>query len=491
MGKKKSKGGSKSTGNWTGDVHRSRLSKKIDKQNMMDAKRAEKEMDDDPSSTDQPKAKKQKVSGYHRSMLLSHDSLEKREEKKLLLHITKAKRQIEKLRARLQAWDEVQEIANIKAMEEEERERRRKEEDANAPGPKKRAFRGFRPETWKLRGAARPAHEVYDFDTRYVCPHMKAREEEIAKAKRSVNAFFICKGKFGQAYNDENRPKGCTELLDKTCREFLATSMQYALLNLEAKKFKSARESLLEIIDLEGYSTLTPITNARCRLMRMYLNANRPDSARRLWEKLPSNYTSVWIRYSAALLEFVSWKILEEEGSTQESAEELLVQAIRGNMFCAYYIGFHDTFEQVMEYTDDVEDAEGGTLEQAIEYCNSEQMGSWVGTEGAIEWVQSVIVRALNSEMISELSSSDLAWEDKLNEMEKSLEEDQASKRCKDIAVDERFDKNESDDDDDDDDDEDDDDDDDDQTVDLGMFIGMYRTSMEMLQDAGAFSNLK
>jgi hypothetical protein len=481
MGKKKSKGGSKSTGNWTGDVHRSRLSKKIDKQNMMDAKRAEKEMDDPSSSTEQPKAKRQKVSGYHRSMILSHDSLEKREEKKVLLHITKAKRHIEKLRARLEAWDEVQEIANIKAIEEEERERRRKEEETNAPGPKKRAFRGFRPETWKLRGAARPAYEVYDFDTRYVCPHMKAREEEIAKAKRSVNAFFICKGKFGQAYNDENRPKGCTELLDKTCREFLSISMQYALLNLEAKKFKSAREALLEIIELEGYLTLTPITNARCRLMRMYLNANRPDSARRLWEKLPSNYTSVWIRYSSALLEFVSWKLLEEEGSTQETAEELLAHAIRANMFCAYYIGFHETFEQVMEYTDDVEDAEDGTLEQAIEYCNSEQMGSWVGTEGAIEWVQSVIVRVLNSEIVSGLSSSDLAWEDKLNEMEKLLEH-QTNERDAVEPDDETLFKNESD---------DDCVEDDDETVDLGMFVGMYRTSMEMLQDADAFSNLR
>lgn len=483
MGKKKSKGVSKSTGNWTGDVHRSRLSKKIDKQNMMDAKRAEKEMDDPSSTEQQPKAKKQKVSGYHRSMLLSHDSLEKREEKKVLLHITKAKRHIEKLRARLEAWDEVQEIANIKALEEEERERKRKEDEANAPGPKKRAFRGFRPETWKLRGAARPAHEVYDFDTRYVCPHMKAREEEIAKAKRSVNAFFICKGKFGQAFNDENRPKGCTELLDKTCREFLAISMQYALLNLEAKKFKSARETLLEIIELEGYSTVTPMTNARCRLMRMYLNANRPDSARRLWEKLPSDYTSVWIRYSAALLEFVSWKILEEEGSTQETAEELLAQAIRGNIYCAYYIGFHETFEQIMEYTEDVEDAEDGTLEQAIEYCNSEQMGSWVGTEGAIEWVQSVIVRVLNSENISGLSFSDLAWEDKLDEMEKLLEEDQRNNIDEDNDVDEKSVENDSDDD-------NEDAEDIDETVDLGMFIGMYRTSMEMLQDAGAFSKL-
>lgn len=466
MGKRKVKG-SKDSGHWGGDVHRSRLSKKIDKQILLDTKRAEKQ-EDEESTEQRHNAKKRKISGYHRSMLLSHDNLEKREEKKVLLHITKAKRHIEKLRSRLEAWDEVQEIANIKAAEEEEREKIRKEEDDNAPGPKKRAFRGFRPETWKLKGAARPAYEVYDFDTRYICPHLKAHEADMARTKRSVNAFYLCKGTFGQAFQHESRPKGCTELLDQVCREFLSTSMQYALLNIEAKKIKTARETLLEIIELEGYSSLKPMTNARCRLIRMYLDANRPDSARRLWEKIPSNYTSVWIRYSAVLVEFVSWNILKEEGSTEEKATELLVQAIKANVFCAFYIGFHRTFEQVMEYTDELEDAEDGTLEQAIEYCSSEQMGSWVGTEGAIEWVQSVIIKASKYSSIPGLSAIDLDWEGKINELEKSLDERDGGYEEINASENDSYDE---------------------KSIDLGMYIGMYRTGMEMLQDTGAFTN--
>ena len=36
-----------------------------------------------------------------------------------------------------------------------------------------------------------------------------------------------------------------------------------------------------------------------------------------------------------------------------------------------------------MEYTEEAKDAKGGTLEETIRYCHSEEMGNWVGTEGA------------------------------------------------------------------------------------------------------------
>jgi hypothetical protein len=260
--------------------------------------------------------------------------------------------------------------------------------------------------------------------------------------------------------------------------------MQYALLNLEARKFKSARETLLEIIELEGVNTLKPLTNARCRLMRMYLEANRPDSARRLWEKLPTYYSSIWIRYSAALLEFVSWKILEEKGSSEESAKKLLAQAIRSNVYCAYYIAFHETFQQVMEYTDEVEDAEDGTLDQAIEYYNSEEMGNWVGTEGAVEWIRSVILEILDGDDDPEsdeigLKKSDLEWEEKLVKVEKDYEvmasaEDKNEDEVEEDSISEKEDlegNGEA------------------SEVDFLMFTGMFRTGMDMLTDSGAFSS--
>ena len=98
------------------------------------------------------------------------------------------------------------------------------------------------------------------------------------------------------------------------------------------------------------------------------MEANRPESARRLWERLSPNDPSVWIRYSAALIEFVSWSVLKEESSNRDTAERLLASAIKTNIYCAFYLAFFDTFDEVMDYTDEIEDAtDDSPLEQAIE----------------------------------------------------------------------------------------------------------------------------
>ena len=443
MAKKKK---SKSVSKWDNQQQENRVSRKVAKiENQLGG-------DDNDAETDAVTSKKAKkrLRGYERSIHLSHDSQEKKQESRLRLHISKTNREIDELRSRLSAWDEVDEQkANKKKVELEKKKQLELESGENSQGKIKRRRKG--PETWKLRGAARPAHEVYEFDTRYVDPHLKAHEEAKAKAKRVINAFHLCKGHFGNEC--DNKKNDSSELLLDTCRSFLSSSMQSALLNLEAKKFKTARERLLEIIELEGTKTLTPITNARCRLMRMYIEANRPDSARRLWERLPAKFASVWIRYSAALIEYVSWKILGEPGSTEQTATKLLNQAIRSNVFCAYYIAFHDTFEKVMEYTDDVEDACDGTLEQAIEYCNSEQMGSWLGTEGAIDWIQSILAEGEKRSTRShedDLTKQDLDWENFNDDNSEDGVEDNSSVSSSDSQ----------------------------------MFLGMFRVGMEMLHDS-------
>ena len=439
MAKKKK---SKSVSKWDNQQQENRVSHKVAKIEYQLG-----DDDHDVATAMASKKAKKRLRGYERSIHLSHDSQEKKQESRLRLHISKTNREIDELRSRLSAWDEVDEQkANKKKVELEKQNQLQLETD-NSQGKSKKRRKG--PETWKLRGAARPAHEVYEFDTRYVDPHLKAHEEAKAKAKRVINAFHFCKGHFGNKCDD--RMNDSSELFLDTCRSFLSSSMQSALLNLEAKKFKTARERLIEIIELEGTKTLTPITNARCRLMRMYIEANRPDSARRLWERLPANFASVWIRFSAALIEYVSWKILGEPESTEQSATKLLNQAIRSNVFCAYYIAFHDTFEKVMEYTYDVEDACDGTLEQAIEYCNSEQMGSWVGTEGAIDWIRSILAEGESRSSKSNddvLTKQDLDWENFNENNSKDGMEDTTSVSSSDSQ----------------------------------MFLGMFRVGMEMLR---------
>jgi hypothetical protein len=196
--------------------------------------------------------------------------------------------------------------------------------------------------------------------------------------------------------------------------------------------------------------------------MRLYIKANRPDSARRLWKRLPTTENSVWIRYSAALIEFVSWKVLREKGSSQHTAESLLVQAIKSNTYCAYYLAFLDDFGRTMEYTEEVQDAtEQEPLEEAIEYCNSEQIDSWRGTEGALAWVRQILLRGLQGEGPVDLEKKHLDWESKLKALEEAYHENQKQDETVVGGVDEE------------------------EYVDVGMYAGMFRTTMEMLKESG------
>lgn len=414
------------------------------------------------------------VERARRSALLTRDSQQKREEGKLRLHIKRVQRQLDKLRGRLQAWDDQEE----QRLEKERLQKERKEKEEAEAGPKKRTGRKG-PETWKLKGAARPAWQVYDFDTRYVDPHMKAHKEAKNKARRIRNIFSLYQGRFG----DEQS----VDIPQPHCREFLGLLMQLGNLSLQSNQLKTAREAFLECMELE--STDPPTTPARCQLMKLYLEANRPESARRLWERLSPDDPSVWIRYSAALIEYVSWKVLEEPGSTLESARTLLVKAIQTNVFCAYYLAFWESFKHAMDYTDEIEDAtEERPLEEAIEYCNSEQgYGAWNGTEGALEWIQEVVISTLRGNSHGGLSVKDLEWKDKLQAIKEEyeavakLEED--ARAGDDDSESARHDNDDSDD--------EDKDDDEESKVDGAMFAGMFETAMDMLEDSDKLKGLK
>jgi len=421
--------------------------------------------------------------GYKRTAL-AHDNADKIDSKKLHLVIVKTKREVDALRERLRTWDDAEEKKRQEEEIRREEEKKRKAmEEASGIKKKKRGRLG--PETWKLRGAARPAWEVYDFDTRYVDPHLEAHQKAKEKAQRIRNILTIFKGQFGRMESKEEEDGETKPLPPQPhCRRFLSLLMQLGLLNMEAKKYKAAREVFLECIDLDGITS--PVTNARCRLMRMYLEANRPASARRLWERLPQTDNSSWIRYSAALIEYVSWKLLEEDGSSQQTAELYLVRAIKANIYCAYHIAYHDTFESVVEYAEEVEDAEERTLEEAIEYCASEQMGTWVGTDGAIDWMRSVLHRIRNGwsmmvDGVEEISVKDLEWSDALakaeEEFELSRKEDMKNeyfmmRKKREDGYDNEGEEEEE---------------EEEETPDLLMYAGMFRTAMDMLEDAGEF----
>jgi hypothetical protein len=391
----------------------------------------------------------------------------------------KVQRQIDALKSRLQSWDPVTEREREEKERQDEQAKQQQQQqhdDATITNKKKKGRKG--PETWKLRGAAKPAWQVYDFDTRYVDPHMKAHEHAQQKAARSKNIFQLYKGRFGQ-----ERPTITTAANDDSvhdafppqpyCRQYLSLLMQLALLCIEANKIKSAVVTLEECVELDG--TDQPITNARCRLMRLYLQINQPQLARQFL--LQHNHCddddrSVWIRYSAALIDYVSWKILQEDGSSRQVAETMLGQAIQANVYCAYYMAFHEHFTSIMEYTDEIEDAPEGTLEEAIEYCCSEQMSLWSDTDGAIPWIRSFLGRVLfggggEASTIDEalsLRRSDLDWNAKLLQLEAEQHNDTTTTTTG-IAKPGDAEQEEQ--------------------HDTQMYCGMFRTAMEMLEESG------
>ena len=114
----------------------------------------------------------------------------------------------------------------------------------------------------------------------------------------------------------------------------------------------------------------------------------------------------------------------------------------------------------------ELEDEEPGSLLEAIEYCHSEQLGSWLGTEGATDWLQRVVLRLLNGGPRAALARKRLrSWEADLARIEADFQ-----------ATEEEAEKEEE---------EEDQKEEEEEAPDLLMYTGMFRTAMDMLSDAG------
>lgn len=393
-----------------------------------------------------------------RTAVLTHETKAKKGAIKLKLHIAKARRDVEEAKVRLTSWDPVA---------EEERERKEREaaeaaaaadaaDDGGEKPKKKKGRKG--PESWKLKGAARPAWEVYDFDTRYVDPHVEAHKRAAERARRSVNVLAVYRGRLGDV----------PALAIPVVRDYLGLLMQLGHLCEEANHLKSARAAWLECVELEGEAVDEPMTTARECLMRMYMRLKRYEAACRLGDKLAgSQDTSAWLRYSLALSSFILKK---------DSTEQHMIQAIKSNPFCAYYIAYYEmTFSSVMEYTEELDDADDepqSSLEEAIEYC-SKECELWCSS-GAAESLRDMLRQASRGRY-SEISASDLEWKDRLAKIEAEYDS-----RLSNVLANHN-DEAAS---------EEEDHDNDEPTnpaihADLKMYANMVRTAMEMLEDSG------
>ena len=308
------------------------------------------------------------VDAAKRTAVRTHGTADKREELRLKMHLERTKRSIQQLRERLCAWDD----------EEEEIKKKK----ANEPPPRKK--KRTDPSTWKLKGAAKPAHSVYDFDVRYVDPYVQDHERAKAKAKRQVNLLTL--GNLG------SRELG---------REFLSLLMQYAHLSEEAHHYKDAQNTYLECLQLDG----TNITNARDALLRLYILRERYVDAYDLGiastNSEADDITSA-MRFNTALAAFAlhhnstSSKLPTHDKTAitlnNDTLQEIMTKAIRSNIFLAHYIAHYDVFATVMECQDELDD-EGpqSLLEEAIEYANDDTLIRTWKTLGADHSIPSIL----------------------------------------------------------------------------------------------------
>jgi hypothetical protein len=443
-GKKRSRNGGGGGGSrWTESDHIAQVAKKQRRSAKLETKQQEE--DHVPPTTTivaLPVIRRE-----DRTSLLTHNTQEKRDSARLKLHISKVKRQVDDLRRRLTNWDPVLEA---KAKREEEQKRIASGTDSDKPKKKKGRLG---PETWKLRGAARPAWEVYDFDTRYVDPYAKDHENAAASAARSQNLLRI---KSAQGSSNGHEIYLLHSVAPEESREYLGLLMQLGYLCQEAKQFKTAREAFLECIELEGNDVTagipseTIITSARESLMRMYLDLQRYDAAFRLGERLKSD-GSCMIRFSTAILAMTLQK-------DEEQINALLVDAVRSNIFATYYLCYYDIFVAAIEYTDDLaetDDEPQSTFEEALEYCSSQYSVLWRTTAGATSKLKCILGS-------STLSSSELEWDERLAQIESQFHARHSSDVDDSKGCNDDFSTN---------------------FLDIPMFANMFRTAMDMVNE--------
>jgi hypothetical protein len=394
-----------------------------------------------------------------RVRLTTRGSVEKKRNLQVKLHRTRLEREIQHLKDRLTHWDPVEEGEKAQL-------KRKQQEEEGSELPKKRKGRGG-PETWKLRGAARPAWQVYDFDTRYVCPHQAAHVNARLKTQRSVNQLAVYRGRIHE---------GPEEL-----HQYLGLLMEYAHASKTAKQYKTARQTWLECLDLEGSH---PLTTAREELLQMYIGMKKIDSALELGAKY-SDDTSVWVRFPMACMSLQT---------SHEQSSLYVQQAIQANPLCAWYLAFYDTFVHVMECTDEIvqhEDDPQSLLEEAIDYCASDQVKQW--TDSARKAFRDTLLSVYGGRH-SALHRKDVDWNLRLDRLEEDLgiqdeNNDKEENERKVAEVDESSSTSDS--------NNTSGEGDDGSSVtassecnhgtslDLGMYIRMFRTAMDIVRDSG------
>ncbi|RLN86414.1 hypothetical protein BBJ28_00023985, partial [Nothophytophthora sp. Chile5] len=233
------------------------------------------------------------------------------------------------------------------------------------PPPKPPARKGpTPPEEWKLKGAARPAALV----ARIAAGELDECGNEFPKPIETFDLY------------EQTLKEGRLAEREET-KEYLSVMKQLAAACCNAGMPDRGIKNYELCMSLDTKDSLGSHEGLACVLV----DEGRGAEARALIDKHGSEESAV-LAYCRVIIEYVSWEVLEEEGSSEEVVQEAFRKAFRLNPFMAVVIACHETFFQVIEYVEEIKSPKPGSIEEAFVY-GSQNIGVWVDTVGAFEWI--------------------------------------------------------------------------------------------------------
>ncbi|KAF0700654.1 Aste57867_8832 [Aphanomyces stellatus] len=224
----------------------------------------------------------------------------------------------------------------------------------------------LRQEEWKLRGAARPAALL----ARIAAGECDADGNEFKAPEPTKDFYEEMRGRFAE---------------HKDTMEYLRLRKDLALATCAAGMMDAGIAHFEECMELDPTDAICAREGLVCAL----LDEGRADEARGIIDRY-ENVASPVLDYCRTIIEYVSWEVLEEDGSSEEIVQAAFAKAWAGNPFIAMFIAGYDAFNAVVEYVEDIKAPKRGSIEESFVYC-AHNIGVWLDTVGARAWIQKEI----------------------------------------------------------------------------------------------------
>ena len=205
----------------------------------------------------------------------------------------------------------------------------------------------------------------------------------------------------------ETTPPGSFAAREET-RPFLELLRDASDACRAAGKADDAVDYLRELERLDTADTMDVRPALVLALLATDADEDGAAQARDILERHPKDQRTA-LQYSRALIEYIGWCLLEEDGCTEETASAALSAAIECNPFAAIFIAHNDAF---VKFVDPVEvdskigtgkrSVNQGTVEEAFRY-GVDGLSCWRAADGSSEWVLNYLPVPLPAPVGSEL----------------------------------------------------------------------------------------